>query len=54
MGRHPPRTPVWIWGAGHVGRALATALTDLPFDVTWVDDAPNRFPEAIPHNATKL
>ncbi len=49
-----PATPVWIWGAGHVGRALATALSELPFNVTWVDDAPERFPSKIPANANRL
>lgn len=29
--------PVWIFGAGHVGRALAGVLADLPFQVTLVD-----------------
>ncbi|MCK0149704.1 xanthine dehydrogenase accessory protein XdhC [Marivita sp. S6314] len=38
--------PVWIWGAGHVGRALVNVLLPLPeMDITWVDTAPARFPE---------
>ena len=41
-------TPVWIWGAGHVGRALAHTVSDLPFAVTWIDDARDRFPETPP------
>ncbi len=28
---------IWIFGAGHVGRALATILSTLPCTVTWVD-----------------
>jgi xanthine dehydrogenase accessory factor len=28
---------LWIYGAGHVGRALVHVLADLPFCVTWVD-----------------
>ncbi|MBC7739238.1 MAG: xanthine dehydrogenase accessory protein XdhC [Candidatus Saccharibacteria bacterium] len=41
----PPRRPLWIWGAGHVGRALVDVLRPLPdFDLTWVDIAPDRFP----------
>jgi xanthine dehydrogenase accessory factor len=30
-------TPVIIYGAGHVGRALVRALDGLPFAVTWCD-----------------
>jgi xanthine dehydrogenase accessory factor len=51
----PPRAPLWIWGAGHVGRALAATLGPLPdFAITWVDDADARFPEAIPVGITPL
>jgi xanthine dehydrogenase accessory factor len=39
------REPLWIWGAGHVGRALVDVLSPLPdFSLTWVDIAPDRFP----------
>lgn len=38
---------LWIWGAGHVGRALVGVLAPLPgLTITWVDVAPERFPEA--------
>ncbi len=48
----PPRRPLWIWGAGHVGRALVEVLTPLPnFVLTWIDIAPDRFP-ATPHVRT--
>jgi xanthine dehydrogenase accessory factor len=40
----PARTPLWLYGAGHVGRAAVRAFADLPFAITWVDDAPARFP----------
>ncbi|MCR9156769.1 MAG: xanthine dehydrogenase accessory protein XdhC [Rhodobacteraceae bacterium] len=44
-----PTKPVWIWGAGHVGRALVDVLHPIPeIEITWVDTAPNRFPDAIP------
>ncbi len=44
-----PTKPVWIWGAGHVGRALVDVLHPVPeIEITWVDTAPNRFPDAIP------
>jgi len=47
-----PHTLV-MFGAGHVGRAVATALAPLPFDVTWVDARESEFPESIPVNHTK-
>lgn len=38
--------PLWIFGAGHVGRALVDVIAPLPeFDITWVDTGPERFPE---------
>ncbi len=41
--------PVWIWGAGHVGRALVGVLHPLPdLALTWVDTAPERFPSHVP------
>ena len=44
-----PGAPLWIWGAGHVGRALAGVLAPLPeWEVTLVDDAPTRMPPPMP------
>lgn len=40
------RTPLWIYGAGHVGRALVRVLADLPFSITWVDSRPDMLEEA--------
>ena len=48
------RRPVWLFGAGHVGRALMLALAPLPFDVTWIDERPNAFPAAVPSGVTPL
>jgi xanthine dehydrogenase accessory factor len=40
---------IWVWGAGHVGRALVSVLAPLPgIAVTWVDVSAERFPEAVP------
>ena len=42
-----PTRHVWIWGAGHVGRALVGVLHPLPdIALTWIDIAPDRFPDA--------
>ena len=44
-----PARAVWIYGAGHVGRALAAVLAPLPeLAVTLVDDASERFPDPVP------
>lgn len=41
----PPPAPLWIWGAGHVGRAIVDVLAPLGrFAITWADTAPERFP----------
>ena len=51
----PPRTPLWIWGAGHVGRAIAAVAAPLPgFAVTLLDTAPERFPDPLPGGVTAL
>jgi len=43
------RRAVWVWGAGHVGRAIVGVLAPLPdVAVTWVDTATDRFPDAVP------
>ncbi len=41
------RTPLFLYGAGHVGRALVRVLSELAFAITWIDTAADRFPEAI-------
>jgi xanthine dehydrogenase accessory factor len=41
-----PRRPLWIYGAGHVGRAIVHVMQPLPdFAITWVDVAADRFPQ---------
>jgi xanthine dehydrogenase accessory factor len=42
--------PVYLFGAGHVGRALALALAPLPFAVRWIDSRCDAFPAASPAN----
>jgi xanthine dehydrogenase accessory factor len=44
-------TPLYLYGAGHVGRALVRVLEGLPFDLVWVDTVRARFPAAIPAHA---
>ena len=50
-----PRREIWVWGAGHVGRAIVAVLAPLPgLAITWVDTAPERFPESLPEGVTRL
>jgi xanthine dehydrogenase accessory factor len=41
----PANRQLWLYGAGHVGRAIVDVLGDLNFDIIWVDTAMNRFPD---------
>ena len=51
----PERRPLWIYGAGHVGRALVAVMAPLPdYAITWVDTAPDRFPVNLPSGVTPL
>lgn len=44
----PEPRHVLIYGAGHVGTALARALGPLPFTVRWVDARLDAFPAEVP------
>jgi xanthine dehydrogenase accessory factor len=46
----PPDFAIALFGAGHVGRALARLLADLPCRVSWVDSRDAIFPPAVPAN----
>lgn len=49
------RRPLWIYGAGHVGRALVRALAPLEeFAITWIDESRERFPEDAPADVAIL
>lgn len=51
----PAPRRLWIWGAGHVGRAIATTLAPLPdLALTWIDTAPDRFPDPVPEGIDVL
>jgi len=40
-------TALWIYGAGHVGRALVHVLAELPFRITWIDGRPDMLAQAM-------
>jgi len=45
---------VYLFGAGHVGRALALALAPLPFAVRWIDSRRDAFPAYAPVNVALI
>ena len=45
---HADRTPLYLYGAGHVGRALMAITGSLPFTRFWIDTDATRFPDTIP------
>ena len=44
------RKTVLLFGAGHVGRAVVLALSQLPFSVRWIDSRAGHFPDYVPAN----
>ena len=44
----PARTPLALFGGGHVGKALVNTLAPLPFAVRWVDSRDEIFPIDVP------
>jgi xanthine dehydrogenase accessory factor len=39
---------LWLYGAGHVGQALARIVAELPLRLTWIDTRAELFPMQIP------
>lgn len=44
---------VWVFGAGHVAKAMMPLLAELPLRVHWVDSREEQFPEDIPSNVER-
>lgn len=49
-----PVALLWLYGAGHVGRAVVRGLAELPFDVTWVDSRADLLAGSVPPNTRIL
>ncbi len=49
----PIALPTYLFGAGHVGRALAPILAQLPLALHWVDGRADEFPEQLPDGVTR-
>ena len=46
----PPDFDIFLFGAGHVGKALVSILAGLPCAVTWIDGREDQFPANVPPN----
>lgn len=46
--------PLYMFGAGHVGKAMASVLARLNFDVKWIDSRQDQFPEIVADNVEKI
>jgi xanthine dehydrogenase accessory factor len=50
----PPAWQVGLFGAGHVGRAVARLLADLPCRLHWIDAREEAFPETLPSSVVRI
>ncbi|SMH31303.1 xanthine dehydrogenase accessory protein XdhC [Azospirillum agricola] len=48
------RPTLLLFGAGHVGRAMAAAFAPLPLRLLWIDGRAHEFPEAIPPGVERI
>lgn len=48
------RVPFYLYGAGHVGRAVMAITGDLPLDRYWIDTGESRFPADMDASITRL
>jgi len=51
---NPQPQAFWLFGAGHVGRAVAYAIAPLGFALTWIDGRGGQFPDPPPANVKAL
>ncbi len=45
---------LWLYGAGHVARALVHVMLPLPFEIVWVDTRDQAFPQGLPSQVRLL
>jgi xanthine dehydrogenase accessory factor len=48
------RVPFYLYGAGHVGRAVMAITGDLPMDRYWIDTEESRFPADVDASITRV
>lgn len=54
MAGRRPLALLYMFGAGHVGKAVMAAIHKLPFSVTWVDERADEFPSFVPKHAERV
>lgn len=47
-------SPLFLYGAGHVGRAVVRAFAGLPFELYWLDVDAARFPDQSPNGVHRM
>jgi xanthine dehydrogenase accessory protein XdhC len=45
---------VLLFGAGHVGKAIAAALAPLPLTLSWIDSRAEEFPGSVPRGVERI
>jgi xanthine dehydrogenase accessory factor len=50
----PSADHLYLFGAGHVGKAVVRALEPLPFRITWIDSRDSIFPQGLPSQVVAL
>ena len=48
------RDVMFLYGAGHVGRAVVNTFAGLPFDIYWIDTDAKRYPDTVPASVHPL
>ncbi|MXR37073.1 xanthine dehydrogenase accessory protein XdhC [Craterilacuibacter sinensis] len=51
---HDDRTPLWLYGGGHIAQAMQPMLASLPFATTWIDNRDDVLPAMNTPNITPL
>ena len=46
----PAGLVLYLFGAGHVGKALVSVLAGLPCEIAWIDSRADQFPGQVPDN----
>lgn len=45
---------LYLFGAGHVAKALVHVIATLDFEITWIDQRENEFPSQLPNSVEQL
>ncbi len=48
------RLPIYLYGAGHVGREVVRVFEGLAVEIVWIDTDAERFPDCLPAHVKRL